>query len=216
MKVLVIGANGKVGQQVSQELQNNKAYDPVLFLRKEEQIEKYNGQGFETRLGNLEDSVSTLAKLMTDIDAVIFTAGSGGSTGADKTLLIDLDGAVKAMEAAAQNGIKRFILLSAFGAENRESWESIVPYYVAKHYADRALINSNLDYTIVKPNILIDDNGIGKIAIESFEDINNDRITRADVAKIIVTALDTPETIGQSFNVTQGNTEFKEALKQLK
>jgi NAD(P)H-dependent flavin oxidoreductase YrpB (nitropropane dioxygenase family) len=31
------------------------------------------------------------------IDAVIFAAGSGGHTGADKTILIDLWGAIKAM-----------------------------------------------------------------------------------------------------------------------
>ncbi len=35
---------------------------------------------------------------MKGCDAVIFSAGSGGNTGHDKTLLIDLDGAVKAMK----------------------------------------------------------------------------------------------------------------------
>ncbi|GGB38741.1 hypothetical protein GCM10011409_15320 [Lentibacillus populi] len=50
---------------------------------------------------------------MKECDAVIFAAGSGGSTGADKTLLVDLDGAAKAVEAAEKQGIKRFIMISA-------------------------------------------------------------------------------------------------------
>jgi uncharacterized protein YbjT (DUF2867 family) len=50
---------------------------------------------------------------------IVFTAGSGGHTGFDKTLLIDLDGAVKTIEAAEQAGVDRFIMVSALQAHNR-------------------------------------------------------------------------------------------------
>ncbi|NYE09145.1 hypothetical protein F4694_006002 [Bacillus niacini] len=46
----------------------------------------------------------------------MFTAGSGRNTGYDKILLIDLDGAVKTIEAAEKVGIKRFIMVSAIQA----------------------------------------------------------------------------------------------------
>ncbi len=52
-----------------------------------------------------------------------------------KTLLIDLDGAGKTIEAA------RFIMVSAIQANNRKNWhDNILPYYAAKHYADRVLV----------------------------------------------------------------------------
>jgi hypothetical protein len=40
------------------------------------------------------------------MDAVIFTAGSGGQTGADKTMLVDLDGAIKSMQATEAAGLR--------------------------------------------------------------------------------------------------------------
>lgn len=58
-----------------------------------------------------------------------------------KTLLIDLDGAGKTIEAAEKAGIDRFIMVSAIQANNRKSWhDNILPYYAAKHYADRVLV----------------------------------------------------------------------------
>lgn len=75
------------------------------------------------------DSIATAAK---GCDAIVFTAGSGGKTGDDKTLLIDLDGAGKTIEAAEKAGIDRFIMVSAIQANNRDNWHhNILPYYAA-------------------------------------------------------------------------------------
>ena len=59
---------------------------------------------------------------MAGVDTVVFAAGSGGSTGDDMTLNIDLDGAVKAMHATELADIKRFILISALGTDDRAFW----------------------------------------------------------------------------------------------
>ncbi|WP_342605784.1 NAD(P)H-binding protein [Peribacillus sp. FSL E2-0159] len=48
-----------------------------------------------------------------DMDVVIFTAGSGGNTGADKTIIFDLWGAIKAVNLAEQFNIEHFVQLSA-------------------------------------------------------------------------------------------------------
>ncbi|SPT61477.1 Uncharacterised protein [Aerococcus viridans] len=81
-------------------LNESETHSVRAFVRKEEQAKELESKGIETHLGNLEGSVSDLKEAVKGTDAVVFTAGSGGSTGADKTLLIDLDGAVKVMEAA--------------------------------------------------------------------------------------------------------------------
>lgn len=152
MNVLVIGANGQIGKFVVEQLAQEGKHKVTAMIRKPEQADALKELGADVVIGDLEGSVEDLAEAMKDHNAIVFTAGSGGSTGQDKTLLIDLDGAVKTMEAAEQQGISRYILVSAYGADQREKWsESIKPYYVAKHYADRALFASDLNYTIIRP-----------------------------------------------------------------
>nr|MDH3082707.1 NAD(P)H-binding protein [Bacillus subtilis] len=86
-------------------------------------------------------------------------------TGYDKTPLVDLDGAAKAIEAADIAGIKRFIMVSALQAHNRENWnEALKPYYVAKHYADKILEASGLTYTIIRPGGLRNEPGTGTVS----------------------------------------------------
>lgn len=147
-------------------------------------------------------------------DAIVFTAGSGGSTGADQTLLIDLDGAVKTVEAAELLGIKRFIMVSAFQANNRENWSEVIkPYYVAKHYADRALLNSELTYTIIRPGGLVNEPGTGHV--NAAEKLERGSIAREDVAATIFAALTEEHTYKRSFDLIAGETAIPQALKMI-
>ena len=151
MKVLLIGANGQIGKQVVNLLQESKEHTVRAMVRDNAQVAALKEKGVEAVVANLEGSVEEIAKAAQGCDAVIFTAGSGGHTGPDKTLLVDLDGAVKSMEAAEKAGANRYIMVSAIQAQNRETWADspIKPYMVAKHFADKALVASKLNYTIV-------------------------------------------------------------------
>lgn len=217
MNVLIVGANGQIGQHLVDELKEGGQYTPIAFVRKDEQVKAFEEKGIEARLGNLEDSVDEIGKSMTNIDAVVFTAGSGGGTGYDKTLLIDLDGAVKVMEAAEANGIDRFVIVSAFNADNREKWSGeIKPYYVAKHYADKWLMSSNLNYTVVRPGALENEDSIGKIRAE--DGITNPEtrsIPRVDVAKVVAHCLDNENTHKKAFDLVTGEDDIKEALNKI-
>lgn len=214
MKVLVVGANGQIGKHVVQLLMENSEYSVRAFLRTEQQVQQFTHLGVEAVIGNLEGSVEEIAETINGCDAVIFTAGSGGHTGADKTLLIDLDGAVKVMEAAEKVGATRFIMVSALQAHNRNNWnEKIKPYYVAKHYADRALIQSNLTYTIIRPGGLLNEPGTGKVTIG--ENLDRGFIAREDVAKTIVTVLNEKNAFLKAFDLVSGNTPIIDAVKQI-
>lgn len=215
MKVLVVGANGQIGTLLVKELKGSGRHTPVAMIRKEEQKAKFQEQDVETVLADLEGPVGQLADAMAGIDAVVFTAGSGGSTGYDKTLLIDLDGAVKVMEAAEQVGITRFVMVSAIQAHNRESWTSIQPYYVAKHYADEMLRQSGLTYTIIRPGALENKEGTGKVRAAENITSGNRSIPRADVAKVILHTLDNEHTFGKSFDLVSGDQSIEEVLGNL-
>lgn len=215
MNVFLIGGNGQVGKYIVKLLQESEKHELTAMVRSEEQAKQLKASGVNAVVADLEGSVDELAEAMKGSDAVIFSAGSGGKTGADKTLLVDLDGAVKSMEAAEKIGANRYLMVSAFKAEDRESWKDspIKPYMVAKHYADRMLRESSLNYTIFGPGLLLNEPGTGKIALDNH--INKTSIPREDVAGTVVAALDKENTYRKTIRLMSGDSTIEEALTQL-
>ena len=218
MNVLIVGAHGQIGQHLVDLLKEEGQHNPIAFVRSEDQIKQFQDKGVEARLGNLEDSIDEIKKSLTDIDAVVFSAGSGGSTGADKTLLVDLDGAVKVMEATKASGIKRFLIVSAFGAGNRDRFsDQIKPYYVAKHFADQWLIDkTDLDYTIIRPGLLSDEDSKDTVRLEyEITDAEDNTVPRIDVARVIAASLDNDSTVRKAFDLVSGSDQIEDALNKL-
>ncbi|MCK6076010.1 SDR family oxidoreductase [Paenibacillus silvae] len=214
MNVLVIGANGQIGKHLVEQLAQEGKYQVTAMIRKPEQADTLKKLGAQVVMGDLEGTVDELAEVMKDQSAIVFTAGSGGSTGPDKTLLIDLDGAVKTMEAAEKQGISRYILVSAYGADQRSKWpEEIKPYYVAKHFADRALFASELNYTIIRPGGLKNEPGIGKVTVGI--DLKPGSIAREDVARVIAASLQEEKTYRMAFDLVAGGQSISDALGNL-
>ncbi|KWW20413.1 MULTISPECIES: SDR family oxidoreductase [Peribacillus] len=212
MKVFVVGANGQIGKHLVDLLNESREHRVRAMIRKEEQRKYFEKSGIESVVVSLTGSVEEIANAAKGCDVIVFTAGSGGSTGADQTLLIDLDGAVKTIEAAENLGIKRFIMVSAFQANNRDNWnDAIKPYYVAKHYADRALLQSDLVYTIIRPGGLVNEPGTGKVT--AAEGVERGSISREDVARTIVAALTEENTYKRSFDLVAGDTAISDALR---
>ncbi|MED2971073.1 SDR family oxidoreductase [Fictibacillus sp. B-59209] len=214
MKVFLVGANGQIGRKLVELLGSSSEHSVRAMIRNPEQANELEKLGAETVVANLEGSVSELAEAVKGSDAIIFSAGSGGSTGSDKTLLVDLDGAAKMVEAAEQAGVDRFVMVSALQAHNRENWnEKLRPYYVAKHYADKILESSSLNYTIVRPGGLLNEPGTGKV--EASENLGRASIPREDVAQTVLAALTEEHTFKRSFDLISGDQTIQEALKNV-
>lgn len=213
-KVLIIGAHGQIGQLLTKKLADSDDYNPVAFLRKEGQKSDFSDVETDMVIGDLEESIDSLSEKFKGCDAVVFTAGSGGSTGADKTLAIDLDGAVRSMEAAKKAGIGRFVMVSAAGSDNREFWDKadMKPYYVAKHYADEMLRATDLDYTILRPVRLTNDEGTGRFKANNSPEGLNQEISRADVAEAIVYLLNNDSTSGKTIEISNGEESIQDAI----
>ena len=210
--VLIIGANGQIGRIIATKMKDSADFLPVALFRKENQKKFFESHNIDYKIVDLEEEVDALANAMEGMDAVVFTAGSGGKTGYDKTLAIDLDGAVKSMEAAEKAGIKRFVMISAIHADNRESWDKsgIKPYYVAKHYADQFLKSSGLDYTILRPGRLFNKDGSGKITIT--DPASKEGVSREDVADIVLEVLNHDNSIGKTIAFNEGDVSIKEVV----
>ncbi|WP_163528613.1 SDR family oxidoreductase [Halobacillus ihumii] len=213
MKVLVVGANGQIGKHLVSFIKDSDNLEAKAMIRKQEQASFFENLGAETVVADLEQETETITKAAEGVDAVVFTAGSGPHTGPDKTILIDLDGAVKTMEAAKAAGVKRFIMISSFDTR-REAIQaapsSFAPYVAAKHYADEWLKSADLDYTIIHPGRLTNDEGTGQV--EAAYEVNRAEIPREDVAHVIVASLENESTVGKEFQVVSGTKRIKEAV----
>ena len=216
MNVLVIGANGKVARHFADFAKDDATIKELAMIRKAEQASFFEERGIETVLLDLaKDSIENLADVMKNVDAVIFSAGAGGSS-PQNTVLIDLDGAVKAMTAAEQAGVKRFVMVSTFrtGREEIANENSLQTYTIAKTYADEWLKNrTELDWTIVHPGILVDTPGTNQIKVGMGYEINE--IPRQDVARTLIEVLKNDDTIKKEFEVLAGDMAVDEAVKGL-
>ncbi|SHN30161.1 SDR family oxidoreductase [Gracilibacillus kekensis] len=216
MKILVVGANGQIGKHLVKLIQENENLEAKAMIRKEEQASYFKDLGAEVAIVDLEDEIEEIAKAAEGVDAIVFTAGSGPKTGKDKTLMIDLDGAVKTIEAAKKANVKRYVMVSSFDTSReaiQSAPEAFAPYVVAKHYADDWLRNTNLDYTIVHPGGLTNDPG--KNQVQLAEKVERGQVPREDVARVIVAALENDSTIGKAFQVVEGNTSVEDAIKSV-
>ncbi|PTF04238.1 oxidoreductase [Staphylococcus devriesei] len=216
MSILVIGANGGVGSK----LVNQLKADNVNFtagVRKEEQVEQLKSQDIKATLIDVEtDGIEDLAKKFNDFDKVIFSVGSGGNTGADKTIIVDLDGAVKAIEASKKANVNHFVMVSTYDSR-REALDAsgdLKPYTIAKHYADNHLRESNLTYTIVHPGMLQDEEGTGKIEADLYFE-GRGAIPREDVASVLKQIVTTKDKYqNQEFQVVAGEYTVQDALSR--
>lgn len=209
MNVAVLGANGGIGRKLLPQL-TSAGHEAVGVVRDDGQFESIRALGAEPRLGDLEGE---FASALDGADAVVFTAGSGGSTGWDKTLMVDLWGARRAVDVAGEMGIDRFVMISARGAADPDSgYEPLRPYLVAKRCADEYLRRSPLADTILRPTTLTDDEGTGRIR-SAFEPAGGgENIARADVAQAVVTCLQDDATIGCTIELYGGDTPIVDAI----
>jgi len=160
MKTLIIGATGQIGKMTTEKMLASD-HDVVALVRDKNKLSALESNNLTIVEQDLENDFS---RAFEGVEQVIFSAGSGGATGADKTLLIDLWAAVKAINYAVDAKVKHFIMVSSIGADAPDNIESsIKPYLVAKHMADQHLINSELNYSIVRPGTLLDDAATGRL-----------------------------------------------------
>jgi uncharacterized protein YbjT (DUF2867 family) len=209
-KTLVIGANGQIGRQLIGMM--SLADMPVkAMIRNPEQARKLSQLGAETIVADLEAPLPDEA--FADCDKVVFTAGSGSKTGADKTILIDLWAAVKAVDMAKKHQIKQFVMVSARDAGDPENGTVAIKHYnICKHFADKHLLESGVPYTILRPGRLTNEAATGLITTQRPEQEEQQSITRADVAACILQCLDHSEAINQIDELYNGDTPVSEAF----
>lgn len=214
MTVLVMGGTGRTGLQIVKQLIEAKM-KVIVGSHSGRLNPELTQLNVDIRKFDLiRENVEEIASKLDDVEVIIFAAGASQSH-PELAEWLDLDGAVKLMDAAKQVNIKRYLMVSAAGAADRSTWNiyDIPSYYIAKYYAEKMLINSGLIYTVVRPPILSNSALTGKASLEKTG--NNDIISRADVAKIVVSSINNSKSFNKAFDIYDGYEPISQLLDQM-
>jgi len=208
MTILVIGANGRVGKQLcTLAAQGGVEVRAMVRHRAEEPL--FDEQGIETAQGDLEGGFH---EAMEGCDQVVFAAGSGSHTSSDRTLLVDLHGAIRSIELAETLGVSRFIMVSALRAmDPLAAPERLRPFMAAKYAADLVLRRSAVPHLILRPGKLTDEEASGLVTTVP-DQMPNITVSRGNVARVLLAIVRNRDLVNREIALVDGDTPIDTAL----
>jgi nucleoside-diphosphate-sugar epimerase len=212
MDVLIAGGHGQIARRLIRILADD-GHTARGLIRNPDHAADIESDGGVPVLCDLERDEVT--PHVGGADAIVFAAGAGPGSGAERKRTVDLGGAVKCVEAAEALGVARFVIVSSIGAHDPEGGsEAMRPYLRAKADADARVAASTLDWTIVRPGSLQDGPGTGRVDVSTVLG-RRGPVPRDDVALVLHETLRETGTIGLTFEVFSGETPAREAVRAL-
>lgn len=210
MRVAIAGAHGKIALRLAA-LLKARGDSVVGLIRNPDHAGEVREAGAEPVICDLEQAtLEQVASAVGRSDAVVFAAGAGPGSGAARKLSMDRDGALKLLQATAEEA-PRYLMISAVGAEDPPDGEDVFSVYLrAKAQADAALAAADRDWTIVRPGRLTDEPGTGQVRIET--DPFRGEIPRDDVAAVLAALLADSRASRQTLYVNGGSEPIGQAL----
>lgn len=214
-RIAIIGGHGKVALQLARVLSQDGTQVTAL-IRNPDQRDDVTAAGATPLVLDVEKSTTTeLGDALTGHDAVVWSAGAGGGS-AERTYAVDRDAAIRSMDAAAQAGVRRYVMVSYLGAgpdHGVPADNSFHAYAEAKAAADSYLRGSGLEWTILGPGTLTDGPGNGLINVDPAETSGGTGTARANVALVAAAVLGLPQTTGRTIEFRDGTLPLAAALQ---
>lgn len=217
-RIVIAGGHGQIAQHLTQVLtaHGDRA---VSLIRNSDHVDAVTALGALPQVIDLESaSVDEVAALLADADAVVFAAGAGPNSGPERKDTVDRAGAVLLADAAEKAGVRRYVLISSFGAgepvakDLDAGWKA---YIEAKTAAEENVsARSGLDWTILRPGKLTDEDPTGSVSLTE-PPLDSGEVTRADVAAVIAQLLDTGSAVRKTLMLTSGQTSIVDAVDAL-
>ncbi|HEY0227043.1 MAG TPA: NAD(P)H-binding protein [Mycobacterium sp.] len=209
-RVIVFGGHGKVALQLARIL-TERGDEVTSVFRNPDQSDDVAATGASPAVADIERlDTDALADLVAGHDAVVFSAGAGGGDPA-RTYAVDRDAAIRVIDAAAQAGVGRFVMVSYFGAGPDHGVAQDDPFFAyaeAKAAADAYLRSSELAWTVLGPGRLTAQPATGKIVLAE----GKGEVSRGDVALVAAAALADDSTVRRTIEFNNGDIPIAEAL----
>jgi uncharacterized protein YbjT (DUF2867 family) len=214
MRVAIAGGHGQIALRLAKVL-SQRGDEAVALIRNPDHADDVRQAGAEPAVVDLEHaSEDDVVQAIAGSDAVVFAAGAGPGSGPERKETMDYGGAVKLVAAAKQAGVGRYVIVSSMGADPDVVGDDTFSVYLrAKGRADDAVRASGLDATVVRPGRLTNNGGTGRVNLG--ESVPRGQVTRDDVAAVLATVLDSPNTIGRTLDLIGGDTPVAEAVEAI-
>ena len=211
MKTLVIGANGQIGRMFCSKA-HQAGFPLRAMVREPDQATWFQEQGIDTVVADLE---ADFQGALHGCDQIVFSAGAGAKGGPDKTLLVDLYGAIRTVDFAKAQGVQRLIMVSAMRSTVPQlAPEFLRPYAAAKYAADHYLVTSGLPYLILLPGRLTDESASLRIRTVRDESLPI-TVSRENVAGCLLAALRYNTLCNQQIILLDGDDDIDETFARL-
>jgi uncharacterized protein YbjT (DUF2867 family) len=138
---LVTGATGGIGRRVVRLLRQQEKRVRA-FVRLTSRYSELEHRGADIFIGDLHRE-KDIEKATQGVQYIVSTHGSGGDS-----LSIDYRANIELIDQAKANGVEHFVFISVLGSE-RGYEDALV--FKAKREVEKYLVNSGLNYTILRP-----------------------------------------------------------------
>lgn len=222
-RVVILGGHGKVALLAAPKLVA-AGWSVDSLIRNPEHRDDVAATGATPVVLDIEQAdVGQLAEAFAGADAVVFSAGAGGGNPA-RTKAVDLEAAVRSMEAAEKAGVSRYVMVSYVRAETDvdtlDPQSSFYPYAEAKHHADAHLRGTGLDWTILGPGSLTLEPATRRLQVADGAGLIEGRkpepeevgTSRENVAEAITHVVTTGSAVRKTVNFYDGETPLEQAL----
>ena len=209
MRVVIAGGHGRIALRLAA-LLTARGDEPVGLVRNPAHLPDLAAVGAQGVVCDLE-AVGTedVVAAVTGADAVVFAAGAGPGSGAERKDSMDRGGAALLADAAERAGVTRYLLVSSLGAGDPDAHagradDVFLAYLRAKAASETDLRGrEGLDWTVLRPGGLTDEPGTGRVRLEP--SVEPGRGSRDDVAAVLLALLDEPSTAGLTLELVAGD-----------
>lgn len=215
--VVLTGGHGRVALAVAR-LITARGWQVTGLIRRPEQADDVRATGGNPALLDLATATTEqFAERLVGADAVLYAAGAGLGDAPGRPNPADRDAALTLADAAQLVGVRRYVMVSAMGADRRARYPKdplVETYLRAKGEADENLLaRPLLDCTVLRPSWLHDGAGTGLVRLAETTGVGE--VSRADVAAVLVALLAAPATAGRTLELVSGRTPIDEAVAAL-
>ena len=216
MRIAIAGGHGQIALLLARQL-SDRGDEVVSLIRNPGHADEVAATGAHPQVADLEAlEADVLARLLTGADAVVFAAGAGPGSSAERKDTVDRAGAVLLADAAVLAGVPRYLLVSAMGIDDApdSTTDPVWAAYVrAKKAAEDEVGTRDVQLTVLRPGRLTDDAPTGQVHLT--EHAAAGAVTRADVAAVLVALLDAPPAAGRVLELVGGQTPVAQAVANL-
>jgi putative NADH-flavin reductase len=196
VKIVVFGANGPTGRQVvAQALA--AGHEVTAFVRDAAAFDLAH-EHLRVAVGDTLRDDAKVADAVRGQDVVVSALGRRASFKSENLIRLSLQSIVSAME---RNGVRRVILVSAFGVGDSRRDAPLIPrimyrllltdIFADKKAAEDDLRRSSVDWIVAYPVLLTDGPLTGRYRVgERLELSGMPKVSRADVAHFVLSQLE--------------------------